>query len=111
MKKVINEKEVLNCKECSYKCKKEISLKKHMLNNHEEHMCKECEEKLPTFMELLKHFAKHHFQDKDEEPKLNSEEDKLLDNLLLKDLEEKEEYAKDSSFVFRESMLDEFLDA
>ena len=28
-KKVTNEKEVLKCKECSYECKKEITLKKH----------------------------------------------------------------------------------
>ena len=63
-----------------------------MLNNHEEHVCKECEEKIPTFMELLKHVAKHHYKDKDEDSKLSSDE--VLDNILLKDLEEKYEFKK-----------------
>ena len=59
-------------------------------------------------MELLKHIAKHHYKDKDEDSKLSSDE--VLDNILLKDLEDKYELKKDSSFVFSESMLDEFLD-
>ena len=59
-------------------------------------------------MELMKHVAKHHYKDKDEDSKLSSDE--VLDNILLKDLEEKYELKKDSSFVFTESMLDEFLD-
>ena len=46
----------------------------------------------------------------DKEKEVNSKADELLDNMLLKDLEENEEYKKDSSFVFRETMLDEFMD-
>ena len=46
----------------------------------------------------------------DDKQNVNSEKDEVLDNMLLKDLEENKEYKKDSSFIFRESMLDEFLD-
>ena len=55
-----HKEEMLNCKECKYKCKKEINLKKHMVTHHENHKCKECKEELTKFMELLKHIAKHH---------------------------------------------------
>ena len=61
---------------CKYKCKKEISMKKHMLTNHEDHQCKECQQKLPKFMELLKHAAKNHFKDK-EGDKDDSKENKI----------------------------------
>ena len=124
-----SEEDLIKCKECKYKCKKEATLQNHMITNHSHHECKECHQNMPSVMELLKHVAKHHckeqndkndekFKDdvsvqsenKDEEPKQNHEEDALLDDLLLKDIEEKEEYQKDSSFDFRESMLDEYLD-
>ena len=55
--------ELLKHKKCNYKCKKEVSMKKHMLTNHEDQQCKECQEKLSTFMELLKNVAIHHFKD------------------------------------------------
>ena len=124
-----NEEDLFKCKECKYKCKKETTFKKHMITNHSHHKCKECHQNMPSFMELLKHVAKHHckeqndkndekFKDdvsvqsenKDKEPKLNHEEDALVDDILLKYLEEKEEYQKDLSFEFRESMLDDYLD-
>ena len=54
---------LLSCESCKYTCKKETSLKKHMLTKHEEHQCKECQEKLPTFMDLLKHVTKLHYTD------------------------------------------------
>ena len=91
--------------------------------------CKECHQNMPSFMELLKHVAKHHckeqndkhdekFKDdmyaqsenKDEGPKQNQEEDAPLDNIVLNDIEEKDKYQKDSSFHYRESMLDDYLD-
>ena len=40
---------------------------------------------------------KHNFKDKEEELKLECEESEFLDKLLSKDLEEKEEYEKDTS--------------
>ena len=72
-------------------------------------------------MELITHVANEHatqeeawsvkFQSTPKSDKEKEREaDELLDNMLLKDLEENKEYKKDSSFVFRKSMLDEFLD-
>ena len=60
-------------------------------------------------MDLLKHVSEYHFKDENDQ-KLNSEKDELFDDMLLKYIEENKEYEKDSSFVFRESMLDEFVD-
>ena len=54
VKEDTSKEEMLNCKECKYKCQK------HMVTHHENHKCKEYKEELPTFMELLKHIAKHH---------------------------------------------------
>ena len=98
----------MKCKECRYKCKKEITFRKHILNNNEEHLCKECEANVPTFVKLLKHVPKHRYKDNVEDSNLSSDE--VLDIILLKDLEEKYEFKKYSNFVFTESMLNEFLD-
>ena len=59
------EAELLKCKACDYKTKKESTLKKHMIAKHEDHECKDCKEKLPTFMELMKHVAKLHIKELD----------------------------------------------
>ena len=40
---------------------------------------------------------KHNFKDKEEEPKLECEESELLEKKLSKDVDEKEEYEKDTS--------------
>ena len=45
-------------------------------------------------MELLEHMIKNSFKDEDEGPKLNSEDNKALDNLLLKGLEEEDLFLK-----------------
>ena len=108
-KSCVSKKDQLKCGKCDYKCQKVGTLQKHMNTKHEEHQCKQCKEKLPSFMDLLKHVSKNHYRDEDEQ-KINAKKDELLDNLLLKDLEDDKEYTKDTSFVFRESMLDEFLD-
>ena len=85
--KVKSKEELLYCKECNYKCKKEIYLKKHRLSTHGDHICNECKEKLPTFMELLKHVAKHHYKEGETEEKMseceafgNIEDLKLIKN-------------------------------
>ena len=57
VKKDVSKENILNCKECNYKCTKEISLKKHMVTHHETHRSKECREESSTFMKLLKHVA------------------------------------------------------
>ena len=115
------------CTKCNYKCKKENILKKHMILKHEDHQCKQCPKKLPTSFELLLHVSKHHCETvvktsdlvEQEEAwnikfqstlKSTKEEDELFDDMLLKGLEETGEFKKDSNFVFRGSMLDEFQD-
>ena len=112
--------DIINCKECSYKCKREATLKKHMTTNHSHHTCKECKESLPSVMELLKHISKHHSKEQsdtndksfkedlsiqkeneEEDPQQSSEEDALVDDLLLKDIEDGyEKYETNSSFDF-----------
>ena len=113
-KKSKSKEDVISCEICNYTCKKENSLKKHMLTKHESHKCKECKEKLPSFMKLPKHVADFHYTDqehKDEdEQKVIADKDQLFDYMLLKDLEDNKEYEKDSTFVFQESMMDEFVD-
>ena len=99
--------ELKACIECKYKCKKEDTLKKHMTTKHSEHKCKDCQEKLPTFMHLLKHVAQHHYKDQsekqEEQYKGHPEDDAILNG--AEENQDKEAY----SFVFHESMLDEFL--
>lgn len=58
--KLDSKEKMLSCKECDYSCKKEKTLKNHMLSKHEIHHCKDCHEELPNSMQLLKHVAKHH---------------------------------------------------
>jgi hypothetical protein len=98
MKNVILEKdrnnEWLTCKQCTYKCKKQISLNKHMITKHTEHQCKDCQEKLPTFIELLKHVSKHHFEEQDEVQEEEAEIHKESDYKEVK------ENVKRSVFVF-----------
>ena len=74
-----------------------------MITNHSHHTCKECKESLPSVMELLKHISKHHSKEQsdtndksfkedlsiqkeneEEDPQQSSEEDALVDDLLLK---------------------------
>ena len=103
--KVLKEKEktdgskegMINCKECSYKCKKELSLKKHMVTKHESHKCKECKEELSTFMELLKHVAQHHNKDKEKED-INDSTEKDIEKKHTKN---ENKVKKDNVFVFK----------
>ena len=100
-----SEEELLTCAECSYKCKKEKSMKKHIITNHEDHHCKECQEKLPTFMELLKHVAKHHCKEQVDRHEGNSVEDAFVkpkDSLFnqQKDIVDEGKKEKGPDFVF-----------
>ena len=82
--------EKLSCKECNYVCKKEKSLKNHMLTKHDVHQCKECMQKLPNFMQLLKHIAKHHTDDESESKVIQLQEG-ALENKVHKEDEQLEE--------------------
>ena len=103
------------CKTCETKLPTSIELLKHIATHHipttgdKESINDKEEEKV--------HIAKEHNEQEESwdikfqsTPKSTKEEDELFDDLLLEGLEEKEESKKDSSFVFRESMLEEFLD-
>ena len=114
VKKDTSEEDLLCCTECSYKCKKEKSLKKHIMTNHEDHTCKECHKKIPTSMELLKHVAKHHCKEQADVHERNSAEDaveKHEEPLLKKQKEKVNEGKKEKApvFVFGESKLNDFL--
>ena len=102
IEKDTSDEEMLKCKECKYKCKKEITLKKHMVTNHENHKCKECKEELSTFMELLKHVAQHH---SNERVDINKEENEkgLLQDMKDKHVEEDENDSNEEILVFKES--------
>ena len=99
-----NDKEgLLVCKDCNYKCKKKTSLEKHIATKHEEHPCKQCQEKLPSFTGGLNHIAKYHYQEQGDG---ESENDEILGT---RDLIEEQQGDKVSSFIFDESMLNQFL--
>ena len=67
--------ELLRCNECNYTCKRDKSLKNHILTKHDHHYCKEYKKKLPNFMQLLKHMAKHH----NDEQNQTSKKDLIFD--------------------------------
>ena len=95
---------MFNCNNCNYECKKEKRLKKHIITKHEYHMCKECEENLPTFLDFIKHIAEHHCTELKD---LNDMKDQSKTEVDEKEDEEKS--TKANSFVFSESMMDEFI--
>ena len=72
-----------------------------MVATLEENQCQECQEKRSTFMEFLKRISNQHCKEKDE---IQCKEDDISN----KKSDEKEE-DKDSSFIFHESVLDEFI--
>ena len=114
------------CDNCDFKCKKEEHIKKHKITKHENHVCKVCKDKFMSFMELLKHVAKHHSQGKDQEMKLQGEENteneaekedvqkdkyqckESIEEEEVKDTE-KENVEKDIGMALSESMLDDIL--
>ena len=92
---------MFKCNMCNYECKRESTFKKHIISKHEDHICKECEKNLPSFVDLMKHIAKHHCKEvKDNDMKDDSEN---------YEKEDEEKTTKEKSFVFSESMLDEFI--
>ena len=72
----------IHCKKCDYKCKKKNTMRKHVNTKHSQfHKCYSCGEMFNTKDSLEAHREKIHGE---------------------------EETVKDTSFVFSESMLDEF---
>ena len=95
-----SKEEMLNCKECKYKCKKEITLKKHMVTHHENHKCKEYREKLNTSTELLKHIAKHHSKEGGDITEKENVKETIEQNEKDKDFKEEDKDNNDKKCVF-----------
>ena len=57
-----NEDVLLYCELCDYRCKRKLTMKKHMNTKHskEREICKECKEEFKSAIELLKHISEHH---------------------------------------------------
>ena len=78
-----NREYLVYCEICEYKCKKESTLRKHVNTKHNQYQkCYECGKMFDSKESLECHKEKGHGQ---------------------------EEVIKDTSFVFSESMLDEYL--
>ena len=103
---VIPGSEMLNCKDCNYTCKKEKTLKNHILTKHDQHQCKECPEKTSNFIHLLKHIAEHHNKDHQAQYERSQDEDMKHNDGI--DNVEDEQNEQDKSFEFQESKIDKF---
>ena len=100
-------KDPYQCEDCDYTCKKFTTLSKHKNSKHINHMCKVCGKNFNNSMNLLRHVAIEH-----------NEEDVIINNIIHMDNEQvdtdvdRKKEAKgqeDSSIVWSESMLDEYL--
>ena len=81
IKEATNELQFIHCDMCNYKCKSEKTMLKHLNSKHENYkQCDLCERKFTSEDYLSNHVDEDH------------------------------ENVHDSSFVFSESMLDEFID-
>ena len=85
------------CDHCEYKCKKHSTLKNHKHLKHTVHMCKICSEEFKTPMELVSHVAKDHHEEEE------------VWNVKHQSTPKSDKETINSSFVFSESMPDDFL--
>ena len=95
------EKEVkatdFKCETCEYKCKKKSTLMKHIKLKHSEQKCKICGKEFKDSMELVSHVAEDHLEEEE------------VWNIHFQSTPKSAKENEKSSFVFSESMLDEFL--
>ena len=100
-------KELYMCEDCDYTCLKFTTLSKHKNTKHIGHTCKVCSKNFTNPKDLQQHVAIEH-----------NEEDAIINNMLDNDKEKvnagvdgkkESEIHKESSFEWKESMLDEFL--
>jgi hypothetical protein len=87
----------LKCELCEYRCDKNPTLKKHINTKHSEQKCKICRKEFKTSMELVSHVAEEH----------HLEEDSF--SVEFHSTPKGSEENKNSSFVFSEYMLDQFI--
>ena len=64
---------IYHYKECTYQCKKEVTLKKHINTKHTKQKCKVCDQDFETSIEMLKHVAEKHESNYDERNKERKE--------------------------------------
>ena len=85
------------CELCDYRSEKNAHLKKHITSKHSVHKCKVCQKEFKNSMDLVSHVAKEHLED---EEALNVQSTSTPNSDIG---------GKHTSFVFSESMLDEFI--
>ena len=59
-KSIESNKDKFKCDKCDYKCKKEVTLKKHMNIKHDDQQCKVYSKTFVSTIDLLQHIAKEH---------------------------------------------------
>ena len=85
------------CELCDYRSEKNAHLKKHITSKHSVHKCKVCHKEFKNSMDLVSHVAKEHLEDEE------------VLSVQFTSTPNSDEGGKHTSFVFSESMLDEFL--
>ena len=55
--------DLLKCSNCEYKCKKHVTLMKHLNSKHDIHICDICSLRYNNTKDLKKHFDKDHSDD------------------------------------------------
>ena len=100
-----SKKELFKCEKCEYKCKKQVTLKKHMHTKHEAQHCKVCSQMFVSTTDLLQHIVKEHSSN--EMTHKNNTESQNQDNVL--EAVANEEKDTNNSFVSSESWLDQHL--
>ena len=77
---------ILQCKECAYTCKKEVTMKKHVNTKHKKQKCKVCDLEFKTSIAVLKHVAEKHKGSIDESIQdREKKEDAKPEELLIED--------------------------
>ena len=84
------------CDHIDYKCRKHSTLKNHINLKHTEHRCTICSELFKTSMELVSHVAKDHHEEEE------------VWNVRFQSTPKYDKEPINSSFVFSESMQDDF---
>ena len=94
------------CKICDYKCKKEVTLHKHINTKHISVKCNVCFKKFVSTLKMLQHMAKEH-NSIDNSKKVHTYDEviSIKNNANIKLVSHEE---KDNSLVFSDG-LDEFL--
>ena len=69
------------CDKCGYRCKKEVTLRKHTNTKHVVHSCKQCNVTCKTTIDLLKHLASEHVEEQSDSDNIQDEEIQETDQI------------------------------